>query len=48
MCQLVQLPEDEGLYVSGVSWADTGKYLAVGVSNGDVQVVKQIKMNVHW
>lgn len=35
--QLVQLPNEE-LYVSSVSWADTGKYLAVGVSNGDIQV----------
>lgn len=35
--QLVQLASDD-LYVSSVSWADTGKYLAVGISNGDIQV----------
>ena len=35
--QLVQLP-DEDNYVSSVSWAETGKYLAIGVSNGDIQV----------
>ena len=35
--QLMQL-HDEDLYVSSVAWADTGKYLAIGISNGNIQV----------
>ncbi len=36
--QLTQL-QGEDLYVSSVAWADTGKYLAIGISNGDIQVL---------
>ena len=39
-CSVTQLLEltDDDLYVSSLSWAEKGKYLAVGVSNGNVQV----------
>ena len=35
--QLLELPE--GSYVSSLSWAQKGKYLAIAVDNGDIQVI---------